>query len=132
MVGRISISVPYRYNIAGLTFFINRRAGFSFTNHATLILANNLGKTVDEVNQWAKQNRNQFLFEMFYASYIAWCQENYTKPTFSKPKINQGFLRLELEDENKIMKVWNDSATFGAKPMPGAKKKQNPNHLRGT
>lgn len=126
MVGRISISVPFRYNIAGLTFFVNRRAGFSFTNHATLILANNLNKTIDEVNEWARQNRTLFINEMFYAAYVAWCQENYTRPVFSKTKIAQGFLRLDLEDQNKIMKVWTDSTTFGAKSMPGAKKKQQP------
>ena len=126
MVGRISISVPFRYNIAGLSFFINRRAGFSFTNHATLILANSLGKELDEVNQWAKENRTLFVNEMFYAAYLAYCQENYTKPKFSKTKIAQGFLRMDIEDQKKIMKVWNDSATFGAKSMPGAKKKPQP------
>ena len=122
MIGRIKIQVPFLFSFAGLTWFKFRQAGFSFTNKATLILAENIGKKIDEVPKWVDENRTLYFSEMLYAAYLAYCQENYTKPVFSKEKLIQGYLRLDESEQKRIVGAWNESVTFGAKPYPGKKK----------
>ena len=123
MIGRVDIQVPYKFNIIGLSFYRDRQAGFAFTNQATLILAQNVGIELQEVPKWAKENQTLYFIESLFAAYIAYCQENYKKPVFDKKRLSEGFTHLSEEDQKKIVRVWNEALTTGAKPIPSKKKR---------
>lgn len=123
MIGRITLNIPLACNFSGLTYYRKRQAGFSFTNHATLILSQNVGIDLSELPEWAKKNQTIYFAEMLYAAYLAWSQENYKKPIFSKQKISEGFTKLSETEQKSIISVWNDSLTLGAKQIPVKKKR---------
>lgn len=127
MIGRINIKIPFRRSIFGVSFYRTKEAGFSFTNQATLILSQNLKIDINVLPKWVDENRVLYLTEMLWAAYICNCQETFSKPKFSKSQIIDGFSKLEETGQKEIIKVWNDSLTMGAKPIPGAKKKPQTN-----
>lgn len=122
MIGRITLYIPFPCNFSGLTWYRKRQAGFSFTNHATLILSQNIGVDISELPEWAKKNQTLYFAEMLFAAYLAWSQENYKKPIFTKQKISEGFTKLSEYDQKSIIKAWNESLTMGAKQIPVKKK----------
>lgn len=122
MIGRITIQIPFLFSFAGLTWFKSRQAGFSFNNRATLILSENVNRTIDQLPKWIEENRTLYFSEMLYAAYLSHCQETYTKPKFSREKLTQGYLRLSEEDQKRIIKAWNEANSTGAKDMPVKKK----------
>ena len=128
MIGRIKLNIPFLFSFAGLIWFKNRQAGFSFCNRTTLILAENIGKSIDEIPKWVDENRALYYGEMLYAAHLAYCQENYIKPTWTRKKLIEGYMKLPEEEQKKIVKAWNDSVNIGAKPLPG-KKKQGTNRM---
>lgn len=117
MIGRIVIKVPFAYSFAGLTLYRNRQAGFSFTNHATLILAKNVGIEMSELPKWAKENQTMYAAEMMYAAYLADCMERFEKPKFTRKKLSEGINKLSDEDLKRIISAWNDSVSIGAKQI---------------
>jgi hypothetical protein len=117
MIGRIVINVPFAYTFAGLSYYRNRQAGFSFSNHATLILSQNIGIDLADLPKWAKENHTLYAAEMMYSAYLAYCQENYKKPVFSKKKLSEGINRLSEDDLKRIISTWNDSAKIGVKEV---------------
>ena len=117
MIGRIVINVPFAYTFAGLSYYRNRQAGFSFSNHATLILSQNIGIDLADLPKWAKENQTMYAAEMMYSAYLAYCQENYQKPVFSKKKLSEGISRMSDEDLKRIITAWNDSVSIGAKQI---------------
>jgi hypothetical protein len=123
MIGRITIPIPYQTKVFGLSFFRKRQAGFSFTNHATLLISQHTGVELSKVPEWAKENKTLYFIETLYAAYIAWCQENYKSPVFDKQRLMVGFNQLDEDRQKMIVKVWNESTTFGAKKIPSKKKR---------
>ena len=122
MIGRIKINIPFAYSFAGLSYYRNRQAGFSFSNATTLILAQNIGIELSELAKWAKENQTLYFLEMLWAAYVSHCQETYTKPVFTKKKLAEGINKLPEGELKRIVAVWNDSMKIGAKEI--SKKKQ--------
>jgi hypothetical protein len=127
MIGRIEIPIPIRLAIAGISFLRKRSVGFAFTNHAVLLMAESLGKEVDELREWMNHNQTLYLVELLYSAYVAHCRENYARPKISKKQLIEGWVSLPEEEQRKVIVVWEKSLGYGAKPMPGAKKKQKMN-----
>lgn len=123
MIGRIDIQVPIRIKVLGLSFFKNRQVGFSFTNHAILILSKNTGVEMSKIPEWAKENQIIYFAETLYSAYIANCQETYQKPKLNKTQITEGFNMLSDEDKKRVLTTWNESLSFGAKEIPSKKKR---------
>lgn len=123
MVGRINITVPFACQFAGLTWYRPRRAGFCFTNHATFLVCENVGKEMNEIVEWSQKNQMQYFAEMLWAAYLAWCFENSKLPKFKKKELLDGFNRLPKDEQKRVVKTWNDATTIGAKQIKAKKKR---------
>ncbi len=124
MIGRIEIPIPIRLAMVGVSFLRKRSIGFAFTNHAVLLMAESLGKEVDELREWMNHNQTLYLVELLYSAYVAHCRENYARPKISKKQLIEGWVSLPEDVQGRVISVWKTSLGYGAKPMPGAKKKQ--------
>jgi hypothetical protein len=122
MIGRIETYIPFAYSFAGLSYNKTRQVGFSFNNHATLILAQNIGIELSKLQEWAKENKTLHFMEMMFAAYISHCRETYQKPKVTKQKLIEGLNRLPEDELKKIVAAWNDSVSIGAKEITKKKR----------
>jgi hypothetical protein len=64
---------------------------------------------------WAEKNQTLYFTEMLYASYLVWCKENFVKPKLSKRELVYSFSTLPESKQKELMKVWQESESFGVK-----------------
>lgn len=122
MHDRIKIRIAYPLRILWFTIMIRKWVGFAFTNLSIFLFREENGiKDSDQYKAWVKKNgQAAFINEMLYCAAKAWCMNNHEKENFTKVGLLTGVALSPQSVQEKIMKKWQNSETFG---MPEVKKK---------
>jgi len=114
-MGTIELTLTRFIKFWFLRFKSKTKVGFCFWNEAILFTARRLNIELDSFFDWAKKNQTLYFSEMLYSAYEVWCKENYQKPLFNKSELLISFSLLPEKKQKKIMKVWQESESFGVK-----------------
>ena len=113
----IIISLPYPVKF--LT--IKRKIGFTFTNlYKYLLYEGNGNKSMTELKK--EKGENAILIESLYYTAVAYCQLNKKRQNFTLEGFKKCIALSSVADQEKILKVWRASETFGATVKPSKKK----------
>lgn len=113
----IKVRLPIPTKIVGVWLNIGREIGFSFTNMALYLFRDANGfKTSKDYQDWiAQRNETILVSEILYFAYLAYCHHNLKKDKFTKEQIQKGIVLCDMVVKERILKVWSNSETFGAK-----------------
>lgn len=116
----ILISLPYPSRF--LTF--KRKIGFTFTNMAIFLFREHEDiKTTKEYNEWIeKHGQSGLISEMLYYAAMAYCLQNKRKENFTKEGLKKAIALADQETQERILKVWRASESFGATVKQSKKK----------
>ena len=119
----ILIYLPYPVRFLTL----KRKIGFTFTNMAIFLFREHEDiKTSKQYSEWIeKHGQSGLISEMLYYAACAYCLSNRKRENFTKEGLKKAIALTSTEDQERILKVWRASETFGATVQP-SKKKVNP------
>lgn len=119
-----TIIVRLPYPVKFLT--IPRKIGFTFTNMAIFLFReHNEIKTSKDYSEWIeKHGQTGLISEMLYHAACAYCLQNKRRENFTKQGLQKAVALASTETQEKILKVWRASETFGA-TVKQSKKKVN-------
>lgn len=119
----ILISLPYPLRFLTL----KRKIGFTFTNMAIFLFREHENITTSkEYSEWIQAHGQTGLInEMLYHAACAYCLQNRKRENFTKEGLKKAIALADQETQEKILKVWRSSETFGA-TVTQSKKKVNP------
>jgi len=119
----ILISIPYPIKFLTL----KRKIGFTFTNMAIFLFREHEDiKTSKQYSEWIeKHGQAGLISEMLYYAACAYCLENRKRENFTKKGLKKAIALTSTEDQERILKVWRASETFGA-TVQTSKKKVSP------
>jgi len=114
-MGRIELILTHFRKFWFLRFPAKIKVGFLFWNEAILFVAREMKIELKDFFEWAEKNQTLYFTEMLYASYLVWCKENYVKPKLSKRELVYSFSLLSESKQKEVLKVWQESESFGVK-----------------
>jgi len=116
----ILISIPYPVKFLTL----KRKIGFTFTNMAIFLFREHEEiKTSKDYSDWIEKHGQQGLISaMLYYAACAYCLQNKCKENFTDEGLRKAIALTSTEDQERILKVWRASETFGATVKPSKKK----------
>lgn len=116
----ILISIPYPVKFLTL----KRRIGFTFTNMAIFLFREHEEiKTSKDYSDWIeKHGQSGLISEILYHAACAYCLSNRKRENFTKEGLKKAIALTSTEDQERILKVWRASETFGATVKPSKKK----------
>ena len=118
----ILISLPYPIKFLTL----KRKIGFEFTNMAIFLFRESEDiKTSKDYTDWIeKHGQPGLISEMLYHAACAYCLTNRKRENFTKEGLSKAIALTSTADQERILKVWRASETFGATVKESKKKVQ--------
>jgi hypothetical protein len=104
-----------------------KKVGFNFTNLMLFVFReqNNL-KDSKELETLVEKNGQQWLInESLYCAAVAYCQGEKIAENFTKDTLIRAIILADQQTQQKIMKCWELSQTFGASFKKKAQKVTN-------
>lgn len=122
----ISIPYPVKFLIGTFNYGVTRprKIGFTFTNMAIFLFREHEDiKTSKDYSDWIeKHGQSGLISEMLYHAACAYCLQNRKRENFTKEGLKKAIALTSTEDQERILKVWRASETFGATVNPSKKK----------
>ncbi len=127
MNNRIAIKMPVPCKVWAFYYNRSKEVGFAFDQQGMFQFRKNVGfddkADGNTLKAWVKAHGDdRFYLESLYGAHQSYCIHNVIK-SLDKDKFALSVHNCDKDSLKEVVALWNESLQYGAKQMPGAKKK---------
>ena len=124
--GTIEIKLPYPIRLGFISFFVNRKIGFSFDQRSMFNLLENNEIDLPNHSDWLKKTpKGVIVLEQLFAGAQSYCEHRRIKDNFTKKGLSLALTEAGSEATDQIIKCYQDSEQLGYRKLSGKKKVKN-------